>query len=66
MIYLCVLCGSGFHNTEIEIGGITRDSEPIKAGVIGVGYLGKHHARVYNEISGVQLFGVSDINCNLG
>jgi predicted dehydrogenase len=38
----------------------------IKAGVIGVGYLGKHHARIYNETPGVKLVGVSDIDRNLG
>ncbi|NTU43597.1 MAG: Gfo/Idh/MocA family oxidoreductase [Nitrospirales bacterium] len=36
----------------------------IKVGVIGVGYLGKHHARIYSQLSlvegGVQLVGVAD------
>ncbi|OYD16161.1 hypothetical protein CH333_00830 [candidate division WOR-3 bacterium JGI_Cruoil_03_44_89] len=50
----------------MEIGGITRNSELIKAGVIGVGYLGKHHARVYSGTPGVKLIGVSDINRSLG
>jgi predicted dehydrogenase len=31
-------------------------------GVIGVGYLGQHHARVYSELPGVELVGVVDIN----
>lgn len=34
----------------------------IKVGVIGVGHLGMHHARVYTEILGAQLAGVVDIN----
>lgn len=34
----------------------------IKVGVIGVGHLGMHHARVYSEILGTQLVGVVDIN----
>ena len=34
----------------------------IKVGVIGVGHLGMHHARVYTEILGAQLVGVVDIN----
>ncbi len=38
----------------------------IRAGVIGVGFLGKHHARIYNEIPGVKLIGVSDIDRNMG
>lgn len=34
----------------------------IKVGVIGVGHLGMHHARVYTEILGAQLVGIVDIN----
>ncbi len=33
----------------------------IKVGVIGVGYLGQHHARIYAEIEGVHLVGVADV-----
>ena len=33
----------------------------IRAGVIGVGSLGQHHARIMNSIPGVQLIGVADI-----
>lgn len=32
----------------------------IRAGVLGVGNLGQHHARVYTQIKGVQLVGVVD------
>lgn len=32
------------------------------AGVIGVGTMGGHHARVYDELTGVELVGVSDTN----
>ncbi|MFP3909973.1 MAG: Gfo/Idh/MocA family oxidoreductase [Halobacteriota archaeon] len=38
----------------------------MKAGVIGVGVMGEHHARVYNELEDVQLAGVSDINEEMG
>jgi predicted dehydrogenase len=34
----------------------------IKVGVIGVGYLGQHHARIYSEIEGAELVGVADTN----
>lgn len=34
----------------------------VKVGVIGVGHLGMHHARVYTEILGAQLAGVVDVN----
>lgn len=33
----------------------------MKVAVIGVGHLGKHHARLYAEIPGVELVGVVDI-----
>ena len=33
-----------------------------KVGVIGVGHLGYHHARVYSQLPGVILVGVSDTN----
>ena len=36
--------------------------DPVRVGVIGVGYLGQHHARVYSELPGVELVGVVDIN----
>ena len=34
----------------------------IRAGVIGVGAMGKHHARIYSGMSGAELIGVVDIN----
>ena len=34
--------------------------EKVRAGVIGVGHLGKHHARVYSEIPEAELVGVYD------
>ncbi|NLK18199.1 MAG: Gfo/Idh/MocA family oxidoreductase [Synergistaceae bacterium] len=33
-----------------------------RLGVIGVGHLGQHHARVYTELLGTQLVGVVDLN----
>ncbi|MFC6755509.1 MULTISPECIES: Gfo/Idh/MocA family oxidoreductase [Haloarcula] len=35
-------------------------TEPLAAGVVGVGSMGRHHARVYNEIQGVELVGIAD------
>lgn len=32
----------------------------LNAGVVGVGQMGQHHARVYNEIPGANLVGVAD------
>jgi len=34
----------------------------LKVGVIGVGAMGKNHARLYSELLGVELIGVADVN----
>lgn len=34
----------------------------LRMGVIGVGYLGQHHARIYSELENVELVAVADIN----
>jgi predicted dehydrogenase len=36
----------------------------INVGVVGVGYLGQHHARIYSKMSGVDLVGVVDIDAD--
>ncbi len=33
---------------------------PLRAGVVGVGHLGAHHARIYSQLPGVELVGVVD------
>lgn len=38
------------------LGGIVL----LKIGVIGVGYLGQHHARIFSELEHVELIGVAD------
>lgn len=35
--------------------------EPLRVGVVGVGYLGAHHARIYASLPGVELVGVVDL-----
>ncbi|MCD4812136.1 Gfo/Idh/MocA family oxidoreductase [bacterium] len=37
-----------------------NEAKTLKAAVIGVGSLGQHHARVYTQISGIELVGVAD------
>lgn len=37
-----------------------RADDPIPVGVIGVGSMGRHHARVYEELPGAELVGVHD------
>lgn len=36
--------------------------DPVRVGVVGVGHLGIHHARVYTEILGSRLVGVMDVD----
>ncbi|MBT7924001.1 MAG: Gfo/Idh/MocA family oxidoreductase, partial [Opitutae bacterium] len=36
--------------------------KPLRCGVVGVGYLGRHHARIYHELEGCELVGVLDVN----
>jgi UDP-N-acetylglucosamine 3-dehydrogenase len=38
----------------------------LNVAVIGVGNMGRHHARVYSELDGVRLVAVADSNKNLG
>jgi len=37
-------------------------TETLRAGVIGVGSMGRNHARVYRELAGVELTGVADLD----
>lgn len=37
----------------------------LKAGVIGLGAMGKNHAKVYSELSNVELVGVADVDFEL-
>ena len=34
----------------------------LRAGVIGAGAMGKHHARIYSEMQGAELVGVADVD----
>ena len=35
---------------------------PLRVGVVGVGYLGRIHAKIYSQMPGVDLVGVVDID----
>jgi UDP-N-acetylglucosamine 3-dehydrogenase len=50
------------------MGTIVSDvaSAKVRVGVIGVGAMGQHHARVYSELPDVELVGVTDVNADLG
>ncbi len=41
-------------------------NKPVNIGVIGVGHLGQHHARILAEIEGANLVGISDVNEEAG
>ena len=43
---------------------MSKKFNSLKTGVIGVGSMGKNHARIYNDIS--NLVGVSDLNKDQG
>lgn len=38
------------------------NSARLRIGVVGTGYLGKYHARIYSEMDNVELIGVADID----
>jgi predicted dehydrogenase len=37
-------------------------SSPLRVGVVGVGHLGRHHARILSSLAGVELVAVADTN----
>ncbi|ELZ22316.1 oxidoreductase domain protein [Halosimplex carlsbadense 2-9-1] len=39
-------------------------SDQVRTGVVGVGNMGRHHARVYSELPGVDLLGVADVDAD--
>ena len=41
-------------------------SEKLRVGVVGVGHLGQHHARVYAELDECELVGVADVDAERG
>lgn len=42
--------------------GIPQRIEPLRVAVVGVGHLGRHHARILSQLPGVELVGIVDIN----
>lgn len=39
---------------------ISQNTPPLRCGVVGVGYLGQHHARIYANLPNCQLVGIYD------
>lgn len=52
----------GYSNTYVP----RNQPDPIRIGVIGVGNMGQHHARVLSLLKDVELVGVADINIERG
>lgn len=48
------------HTRDEIMSRIQATDEPLAAGVIGVGSMGQHHARVYSELPRTELVGVAD------
>jgi predicted dehydrogenase len=61
-------CGKHYeaflYEKEIQTGvkATQEISAEIRVGVIGVGHLGRHHARIYSELPNARLVGVSDLD----
>ncbi|MBE7382562.1 MAG: Gfo/Idh/MocA family oxidoreductase [Leptolyngbya sp. SIO1E4] len=53
-------------NNGLDIQSHRNQAEPIRVGVVGVGNMGQHHARVLSRLKDVELVGISDINVELG
>lgn len=45
---------------------LRNQPQPIRIGVIGVGNMGQHHARVLSLLKDVELVGISDVNVERG
>ncbi len=41
---------------------MAEESKKLRCGVVGVGYLGQHHARIYSELENVELVGIYESN----
>lgn len=50
---------SSVQHATTPVAGHARN---VRVGVVGVGHLGRFHARIYDEIPDVELVGVADIN----
>ncbi len=49
-------------SSDPQTAAATGKAQKLRVGVVGVGYLGRFHARIYNDMTGVELVGVVDID----
>ncbi len=57
---------SKFSQQQENIKGKRIHPQPLRMGVIGVGNMGRHHARILSLIKDIELVGVSDIDVERG
>lgn len=55
-----------YFNTSIQYYDTDPERITMKIGIIGIGAMGKNHVRVFSEMEGVELAGISDINREAG
>lgn len=53
---------NGVNGAAVSSTSATGAGKKLRAGVVGVGRMGRHHARVYSQLPGTQLVGVVDHN----
>jgi predicted dehydrogenase len=53
---------NGSASSQLPAARALGDKKPIRAGVVGVGRMGRHHARVYATLPETKLVGVVDAN----
>lgn len=53
-------------NSQLDSQGSRNQMPPIRIGVIGVGNMGQHHARVLSLLKDVELVGISEVNVERG
>ena len=46
------------------VAAIEPSTRPLRAGVVGVGRMGRHHARVYSQLADTELVGLVDANAD--
>ncbi len=59
-MYITIGYASGFHSVTHFMKKEKPAMKQIKTAVIGVGHLGRHHARIYKELESAELVGVLD------
>ena len=57
------IANNGYHTVSSSESGVRNI---MKVGVIGIGAMGKNHARVYSEFEDIEFVGVSDLDAEAG